>query len=76
MNSGCIRNKGAIDLLFKVYQKPENTSNKEVLLIPQLLDKKKRATVADLSESMECLCYLMKTVGPRLDIPKAKVWCW
>jgi len=40
MNSGCIRNKGAIDLLFKVYQKPENTSNKEVLLIPQLLDKK------------------------------------
>lgn len=40
--------------------------------IKQLLDKKKRATVADVSESMECLCYLMKTVGPRLDIPKAK----
>ena len=29
--------------------------------------------MADVSESMECLCYLMKTVGPRLDIPKAKV---
>ena len=52
---------------------------------PQLLDKKKRATVAEMSESMECLCHLMKTVGPRLDIPKAKVskdlllsmqWCW
>ena len=42
-------------------------------LFPQLLDKKKRASVADLSESMECLCYLMRTVGPRLDIPKAKV---
>ena len=41
--------------------------------ILQLLDKKKRATMADLSESMECLCYLMKTVGPKLDIPKAKV---
>lgn len=40
--------------------------------IKQLLDKKKRATMADLSESMECLCYLMKTVGPKLDIPKAK----
>ncbi|RMX59696.1 hypothetical protein pdam_00012050 [Pocillopora damicornis] len=40
--------------------------------IKQLLDKKKRASVADLSESMECLCYLMRTVGPRLDIPKAK----
>ncbi|XP_073245237.1 eukaryotic translation initiation factor 4 gamma 2-like [Porites lutea] len=40
--------------------------------IKQLLDKKKRATMADMSESMECLCYLMKTVGPKLDIPKAK----
>ncbi|KAJ7370971.1 Eukaryotic translation initiation factor 4 gamma 2 [Desmophyllum pertusum] len=40
--------------------------------IKQLLDKKKRATVAEMSESMECLCHLMKTVGPRLDIPKAK----
>lgn len=40
--------------------------------IKQLLDKKKRATVADMSESMECLCYLMRTVGPILDIPKAK----
>ncbi|XP_078346401.1 eukaryotic translation initiation factor 4 gamma 2-like isoform X2 [Oculina patagonica] len=40
--------------------------------IKQLLDKKKRATMADLSESMECLCHLMRTVGPRLDIPKAK----
>lgn len=40
--------------------------------IKQLLDKKRRATIADLSESMECLCYLMKTIGPKLDIPKAK----
>lgn len=30
--------------------------------------------MADMSESMECLCYLMKTVGPKLDIPKAKVY--
>ena len=29
--------------------------------------------MADLSESMECLCYLMKTIGPKLDSPKAKV---
>ena len=27
-----------------------------------------------MSESMECLCYLMRTVGPKLDIPKAKVY--
>lgn len=40
--------------------------------IKQLLDKKRRASVSDLSESMECLCYLMKTIGPKLDIPKAK----
>ncbi|XP_020893659.1 eukaryotic translation initiation factor 4 gamma 2 [Exaiptasia diaphana] len=42
--------------------------------IKQLLDKKKRASVADTSEDMECLCYLMKTVGPRIDVPKAKVF--
>lgn len=43
------------------------------LLLLQLLDKKKRASVADTSEDMECLCYLMRTVGPRIDVPKAKV---
>lgn len=46
---------------------------KSAFFLLQLLDKKKRATVADMSESMECLCYLMRTVGPKLDIPKAKV---
>ncbi|XP_032226827.2 eukaryotic translation initiation factor 4 gamma 2 [Nematostella vectensis] len=40
--------------------------------IKQLLDKKKRASVADTSEDMECLCHLMKTVGSRIDGPKAK----
>ena len=50
------------------------TLMKSVFFFLQLLDKKKRATVADMSESMECLCYLMRTVGPILDIPKAKVY--
>lgn len=44
-----------------------------LLLINQLLDKKKRATVADISEDMECLCHLMKTVGSQLDVVKARV---
>lgn len=49
-------------------------TNTDEISILQLLDKKKRATMADMSESMECLCYLMKTVGPKLDVPKAKVY--
>ncbi|CAB4002307.1 eukaryotic translation initiation factor 4 gamma 2-like, partial [Paramuricea clavata] len=40
--------------------------------IKQLLVKKKRATVADISEDMECLCHLMKTVGSQLDVVKAR----
>ena len=52
---------------------PHLVTNTDEISILQLLDKKKRATMADMSESMECLCYLMKTVGPKLDIPKAKV---
>lgn len=53
---------------------PHLVTNTDEIFILQLLDKKKRATMADMSESMECLCYLMKTVGPKLDIPKAKVY--
>ena len=53
---------------------PHLVTNTDEISILQLLDKKKRATMADMSESMECLCYLMKTVGPKLDIPKAKVY--
>ena len=53
---------------------PHLVTNTDEICILQLLDKKKRATMADMSESMECLCYLMKTVGPKLDIPKAKVY--
>ena len=52
----------------------DRSHEKFFFLSLQLLDKKKRATVADMSESMECLCYLMRTVGPILDIPKAKVY--
>ena len=29
--------------------------------------------MADISEDMECLCHLMKTVGSLLDVVKARV---
>jgi len=41
--------------------------------IQQLLEKKKSFTVTDQAEDLECLCQIMKTVGKRLDTPKAKV---
>ena len=29
--------------------------------------------MADISEDMECLCHLMKTVGSQIDVAKARV---
>jgi len=40
--------------------------------IKQLLDKKKNQSVSDITEDLECLCQIMKTVGPRLDTERAK----
>lgn len=39
----------------------------------QLLEKKKRVQLKDMGEDLECLCQIMRTVGPRLDHNKAKV---
>lgn len=39
----------------------------------QLLEKKKRVQLKDMGEDLECLCQIMRTVGPRLDHEKAKV---
>lgn len=44
-----------------------------LLLIFQLLEKKKRVQLKDMGEDLECLCQIMRTVGPRLDHAKAKV---
>lgn len=41
--------------------------------IKQLLEKKKMA-IKDMSEDMECLCQIMRTVGKRLDHEKARLW--
>ena len=41
--------------------------------VQQLLAKKKRQTIKDMAEDLECLCQIMKTVGHRLDTEKAKV---
>lgn len=44
------------------------------LILPfQLLEKKKRVQLKDMGEDLECLCQIMRTVGPRLDHVKAKV---
>lgn len=40
--------------------------------IKTLLDKKKRVQLKDMGEDLECLCQIMKTVGPKLDHEKAK----
>ncbi|TWW68036.1 Eukaryotic translation initiation factor 4 gamma 2 [Takifugu flavidus] len=40
--------------------------------IKTLLDKKKRVQLKDMGEDLECLCQIMKTVGPKLDHAKAK----
>uniref|UniRef100_A0A8C4I763 Eukaryotic translation initiation factor 4 gamma 2 n=1 Tax=Dicentrarchus labrax TaxID=13489 RepID=A0A8C4I763_DICLA len=40
--------------------------------IKTLLDKKKRVQLKDMGEDLECLCQIMKTVGPKLDHEKAR----
>uniref|UniRef100_A0A3Q3A949 Eukaryotic translation initiation factor 4 gamma 2 n=1 Tax=Kryptolebias marmoratus TaxID=37003 RepID=A0A3Q3A949_KRYMA len=40
--------------------------------IKTLLEKKKRVQLKDMGEDLECLCQIMKTVGPKLDHAKAK----
>ncbi|XP_068116905.1 eukaryotic translation initiation factor 4 gamma 2 [Hyperolius riggenbachi] len=40
--------------------------------IKTLLEKKKRVQLEDMGEDLECLCQIMRTVGPRLDHEKAK----
>ncbi|KAI5608524.1 eukaryotic translation initiation factor 4, gamma 2a [Silurus asotus] len=40
--------------------------------IKTLLEKKKRVQLKDMGEDLECLCQIMRTVGPRLDHDKAK----
>uniref|UniRef100_A0A3Q2VUG5 Eukaryotic translation initiation factor 4 gamma 2 n=1 Tax=Haplochromis burtoni TaxID=8153 RepID=A0A3Q2VUG5_HAPBU len=40
--------------------------------IKTLLEKKKRVPLKDMGEDLECLCQIMKTVGPKLDHEKAK----
>lgn len=42
----------------------------------QLLEKKKRVQLKDMGEDLECLCQIMKTVGPKLDHEKARVNMW
>ncbi|XP_012944047.1 eukaryotic translation initiation factor 4 gamma 2 [Aplysia californica] len=42
--------------------------------IKQLLEKKKNAQLRDMSEDLECLCQIMRTIGPRIDTPKARAW--
>lgn len=41
--------------------------------IKQLLEKKKNLPIQESAEDLECLCQIIKTVGRRLDTPKAKV---
>uniref|UniRef100_A0A665UYY7 Eukaryotic translation initiation factor 4 gamma 2 n=1 Tax=Echeneis naucrates TaxID=173247 RepID=A0A665UYY7_ECHNA len=40
--------------------------------IKTLLEKKKRVQLKDMGEDLECLCQIMKTVGPKLDHEKAR----
>ncbi|KAJ8252323.1 hypothetical protein COCON_G00216350 [Conger conger] len=40
--------------------------------IKTLLEKKKRVKLKDVGEDLECLCQIMRTVGPRLDHEKAR----
>ncbi|XP_050409520.2 eukaryotic translation initiation factor 4 gamma 2, partial [Patella vulgata] len=42
--------------------------------IKQLLEKKRNTDVLDMAEDLECLCQIMRTVGPRLDTSRAKAW--
>lgn len=41
--------------------------------IQQLLEKKKNTPLRDMAEDLECLCQIIRTVGPRLDSHKARV---
>ncbi|XP_040891800.1 eukaryotic translation initiation factor 4 gamma 2a [Toxotes jaculatrix] len=41
--------------------------------IKTLLEKKKRVQLKDMGEDLECLCQIMKTVGPKLDHEKARL---
>uniref|UniRef100_A0A3Q2P1I2 Eukaryotic translation initiation factor 4 gamma 2 n=1 Tax=Fundulus heteroclitus TaxID=8078 RepID=A0A3Q2P1I2_FUNHE len=38
----------------------------------KLLEKKKRVQLKDMGEDLECLCQIMKTVGPKIDHVKAR----
>lgn len=40
--------------------------------IQQLLAKKKKVSLVDMGEDIECLCQIITTIGKRLDTPKAK----
>ncbi|KAG7481887.1 eukaryotic translation initiation factor 4 gamma 2 [Solea senegalensis] len=40
--------------------------------IKTLLEKKKRVQFVDMGDDLECLCQIMKTVGPKLDHEKAR----
>jgi len=40
--------------------------------IQQLLAKKKRTSLCDMAEDIECLCQIVSTIGKRLDTPRAK----
>uniref|UniRef100_A0A7N8XJ00 Eukaryotic translation initiation factor 4 gamma 2 n=1 Tax=Mastacembelus armatus TaxID=205130 RepID=A0A7N8XJ00_9TELE len=40
--------------------------------IKTLLEKKRRIQLKDMGEDLECLCQIMRTVGPKLDHDKAK----
>ncbi|XP_066926622.1 eukaryotic translation initiation factor 4 gamma 2-like [Clytia hemisphaerica] len=39
--------------------------------IQQLLAKKKRTSLSEMAEDIECMCQIMSTIGRRLDTPKA-----
>lgn len=41
--------------------------------IQQLLEKKRGLSLTDQAEDLECLCQILRTVGKRLDTPRAKV---
>lgn len=43
------------------------------LFLFKLLEKKKKVQLKDMGEDLECLCQIMKTVGPKLDHEKARV---
>uniref|UniRef100_UPI00358EC28C eukaryotic translation initiation factor 4 gamma 2 n=1 Tax=Myxine glutinosa TaxID=7769 RepID=UPI00358EC28C len=41
--------------------------------IKTLLDKKKRVALKEIGEDLECLCQILRTVGPQLDHDKARL---